>query len=606
MALPNANDALVERAVRALHRLGEARPVADAVRAAAEELATAWQIRPFTIGLAGDSIAARTQLLDRLCGGGMLELDGRVFGCAPIRVRRGPITRFRATRRDGSCEDRVLPGPTPPGPVPGRLSHAETMRAVVAERMATADRAEAAVPRLVRVPPPGWAFWLWIPRLLLLVISRRVRRIWRRAQAQLARSQHELATAEDELPTVSANLPETGERFHQRLYMLCSGMIAGRDVREVEIEVEGGPLPDDVEVIEGAAVADVLVTIVGGELQVAGTDRRLGATHDAVDVLAALPGDERALRLVQRARDVIVGQTAKLDDALAHAEVEQRNRIARIENLAMHDPDHFIATQLADAAARLGSSIQAVLEHAGVHLGSELAQSSASWLALVDGATTPDELKAAAAKIDLDVPEAARRIAEETRLLVMGAVGGCAHDLLPALLAPLRQPGLPDDHAEAPRSAPVLPAIEMLPSLTQPSASNFVADLSGAGQWIAGLFRSFDTRRAELRGKLVERTNHIREVAEAELLDTEPRLRAVLRDTIAHEVTAAVERRVSWLARELAIEQLAVDAERAELQPMAELVAAARREARELYVLLDELHARQAPAPTASSPAPTS
>jgi hypothetical protein len=604
MAVPNVNDELVARAVRALRRLAEATPVAAATEAAAEDLAAAWHDTPFTIGLTGDSIAARTQLLDQLCGGGMLEFEGRVPGCAPIRVRRGPVTRFRATRRDGTCEEMELPRLVPAGPVPGKISHAETMRTVVAERQAVVDRAEAAVPKLVRVSPPAWAFWLWIARWLMLLTSKRARATWHRAQAQLARAQLALAAAEDEVPTVVGTLPaETGEQFFKRLYVLCSGMIAGRDVRAIEIEVAGGPLPEGVEVIEGARAGEVdeLVTIAAGTVHIPRTDRSLGPLAEAALVIGGLPGEARALRLAQRARDMMVAHAAALDDAIAQAEVELRNRIARLENLVMSDPDGFVRTQLKRMPPQLGSSINAVLEHAGVHLSSELAACSTSWIALVDAAPSPDELKAAAAKIDQELPQAARRIADETRMLVMGGVGGCAHDLLPPLLEPLRQPGLPDEHAQAPRAVPALPAVEMLPSLTHPSGTNFAGDLSGAGQWLTGLFRSIDARRAELRAKVEQRTGHIREVAEAELRDAEPRLSAVLREVVARELSAAVERRVSWLARELAIEQLAVDSDRAALRPLADILDDARREARQLYDLIAERQAPAAPAPVASS-----
>jgi hypothetical protein len=584
---PNAYDALVEQAIGAVRRLADARPLSASARDAAEELTAQWRRRPFTIGLAGGSVAPRTELLDQLCGGGMLEQDGRVPGCAPIRVRRGHTTRFRATRRDGTCEDMSLPPPPPP--VPDRNPQAETARAEVAVRQAAAERADAAVPRLVRVPPPRWAFWWWLVRWLLLLTSRRAIARSVRARADHARSRRELAAAEqNEAPVASP--PDAREQFLKRLYVLCSGMLAGRDVQRIEIEVADGPLPSDVEVIETATRDDVdeLVTLTDGAVPLAGTDRRLGTIAEVIASLGTLPGETRALRLVRRASEIVAAEVVKLDEVVERTEIELRNRIARLENLRLHDADRFVETQVARVSRQVGASIHAVLEHAGVHLSSELAQCAAAWGALVDAAPTSDALRVAAAKIDEEAPIVARRIADETRILVMGGVGGCAHDLLPELFAPLREPGLPEEYARPPRGAPALPAVELLPSLANPSTSHFAGDLAGAGPWLAGLFRSIDARRADLRAKVHQRAHHIREVAEAEMLDAEPRLRAALRETVARELSAAVERRVAWVAQQLAAEELAVDAERRALRPLTEVLDDARRDARRLYALLSE------------------
>jgi hypothetical protein len=74
----------------------------------------------------------------------------------------------------------------------------------------------------------------------------------------------------------------------------------------------------------------------------------------------------------------------------------------------------------------------------------------------------------------------------------------------------------------------------------------------------------------------------MRVAAEAELLAAEPKLRAALLEAVGRELSAAVERRVAWLAAELAKEQLAVDAERAALRLLIEVLEDARRAARRL------------------------
>ncbi len=583
---PNAYDALVEQAAGALRRLSDDPPASAPARVALTELTAAWRRRPFTIGLAGE-IATRTDVLDQLCGGVMLEREGRVPGCAAIRVRRGPVTKFRAIRRDGSTEDMVLPPPVE-APAPVRRSAAETARAEVAARQAAAERADAAVPRLVRVPPPRWAFWLWLVRWLLLLTARRAIAASERAHLDYARSRRELVAAVDEVPTVVGILPDARDAFFTRLSVLGSGMLAGREVSALEIEVDGGPLPLDVEVIETAVddEVDELVTLSGDALPLAGTTRRIGTIPELIAALGTLPYERRALRLVRRASEVVAAEVVRLDDVVAHAEIERRNRIARLENLRLHDPAGFSTTQIARASGPLGSSIHAVLEHAGVHLSSELAQCATAWVELVDAAQSPDELKAAAAKIDEQVASAARRIGEETRLLVVGGVGGCAYDLLPELLAPLRDPALPDEYTRPPRTVPALPAVEMLPSLTAPSSSRFADELSGAGKWLAGLFRSIDARRAALRDKVQQRASHLREVAEAEMLDAEPRLREALRETLARELSTALDRRSAWVAQQLAREQRAVDAERSALRPLEAAVEYARRDARSLSAMV--------------------
>ncbi|CAN5916448.1 hypothetical protein BH11MYX3_BH11MYX3_30620 [soil metagenome] len=588
MAAPNAYDAVVEQAVDALRRLADDPPASEAARAELAELRAEWRRRPFTVGLAGQ-VGSRTDLIDRLCGGGMFERDGRVPGCAAIRVRRGPVTKFRAVSSDGSAEELSLPA-LPAAPVTAPRSHAEITREEVAGRQAVAERADAAVPRLVRVPPPRWAFWLWLLRWWYLLTARAAIAARERAHREYARSRRELAAAVDEVSTVVSTLPDARDEFFTRLSVLSSGMLAGRDVRTLEIDVADGPLPADVEVIETVTddEVDELVTLSGDEVPLAGTTRRIGTIPELIASLGTLPYERRAIQLVRRASAVVAAEVGRLDDLIAHAEIERRNRIASLENLRLHDPTGFSQAQLARASGPLGSSIHAVLEHAGVHLSSELVQCATTWVELVDAAQNPDELKAAAAKIDDQLTAATRRIGEETRLLVVGGVGGCAYDLLLELFAPLRDPALPDEYTQPPRTVPALPPVEMLPSLNAPSTSRFADELAGAGKWLAGLFRSIDARRAELRTKVEHRASHLREVAEAEMLDAEPRLREALRETLARELSAAVERRSAWVARQLAQEQLAVDAERSAVRPLADAVEQARRDARGLAATVAE------------------
>lgn len=579
MASPDGSDELVEHARAALRRLGEAAPSREVTEAALAELEAAWQRRPFTIGVAGEDVAARTELLNALCGGAMFERDGRGPGAAPVRVRRGAATRFAVTHRDGAVEEATL---ADAGETSGiRRSHAETVRAQVGEQELELLRAERAVPRLLREVPPWWAFWLWLVRWLVVRRAQARLAAWERAKAQLAESQQALAAAEDTGTAVIRGRAETRARFFERLRTLGAGAGVGRDVRELALEVTAGPLTEDVEVIEltGAALAakvDASVRVAGGHVEVAGGERGarrpLGPPAEAAFRIARLPIEARALWIARRAREVLIAELAQLGDAVARAEATLRHRLARIETLHMPDAEAFVAAQLERIGTQATASIHAVIEHAGVHLGSELAQRAARWDEQLAAASSPDELKALAARIDEEGVTEYRRIAEEARTLVMGGVGGSAHDLLPELFSALRQPGFPDEHATPPRTVPALPRVPMLPSLTDPAPSTFAAELSGAGKWIAGLFRSIDSRRAELRDKVRGRGERVRAAAEAELLDAEPVLRAALLEAVGRELGAAARRRVAWLEAERASEQLAADGEREALRPLLEVL----------------------------------
>ncbi len=593
------DEILVERARVALRRLADAPAAADVARAALAELDAAWQTRPFVIGLVGEDIFARTDLVESLSGGGLFELEGRIPGCAAVSIRRGDATRFRAIARDGSEEAMTLPPPAPPSPVAARRTHVETMRAAVAEREATAARLELTVPHMVRVPPPWWAIWIWLVRWIVVWIARNRTDAWQRACNVVAYSRRELAAAEDEVPTDMVS-PDPRQRFHERLRVLASGMLAGRDTVAIELDVNCGPLPEDVLVVELAGTkrtVDLTLAVTRAGVEVVGTGRQLGTPVEAAAILGHLPGELRALRLGRRAREVLFAQVAALQDLVERAEVDLRNRLGRLELLRLPDPGAFITAQIDRVQSQLGSSVHAVLEHAGVHLGSELAQAAAEWEALVTHVSTGDALKAAAAQIDEQAPAAAKRIAEEVAILVIGGVGGSAHDLLPTLFEPLRQHGLPDEHAQPPRGVPPLPPVAMLPSLANPSPSNFAGELTGAGPWLTGLFRSLDSKRTELLEHVRQRASHVRAVASAELLDAEPRLRGALREAITNALAAAVARRVTWLEAELAKEEAAVADERARLRPLAKLCDDVRQDARRLSELLA---AREAPATSAT------
>ena len=591
MGVHDPNDSLVVRIRGALKRLTDAPVTASTATATLAEVDAAWARRPFSIGIAGDDVFARTDLINGLCGAKLLELEGRVPGCAPVRIRRGTVTRFCATRRDGTTEEMTLSAAVALPAMPHR-DEVEAVRHQVMQLEIKADTAERAVPKMVRKTPPWWAFWAWLVRWWVVWRSKKRVAQWQYAQAELEMARYHLVEAEEAIPTALGGMPgETPEKFYARLRMLCSGMIVGRDVQQIEIECASGPLADGVEVIELTGVAartevDVTVRVTSSQVQVASGESSMGRTFgpptEAARALGKLPIEERAMWIARRVREVLLAAVDCLDDEVERAEVALRNRIAHLENLRMPDAERFVAQQLARVKPQLAASILAVLEHAGVHMGSEIAQCAQAWDALIAQANSPEALKAAAAQIDLDGVEQCKRIAEETRILVVGGVGGSAHDILPELFAPLLQPGLPEEHAQPPKRVPALPPVELLPSLTSPSATGFASDLTGAGQWFAGLFRSIDARRAEVREKVRQRSSHLMELARAELLDAEPKLRGALLEAAGRELGMAVERRMEWLSKELAKEQLAVNAERAQLWPLVKVLDDTRKSAMHL------------------------
>lgn len=586
MVSPDPDDAMVDHLRGALRRLGEAAPSRAAAAAALEEIEATWRRRPFTIAVMGEDASARAALLNACCGGGLAGLEERAPGHALVRVRRGTSTRFRATRRDGTLEAVTLAAPG------AQCSQEAVGRAQVNRQELALLRAERAAARLARAEPPRWAFWR---RMFRWLVTRRARArlaVWQRAKERLAVPGRSSAAEEIVL--------ESRVRFFERLCLLGSGMSAGRDVREIELEVAGGPLADDVEVIEltGATPrteVDLAVRVTASHVEAAGGEgrmcRRLGPPAEAASGLARLPIEARTLELARHARGVLIDESARLEGILTRTEAALRRRITRLEDLRVSDPESFISAQLARIHPRAAASIPAVLEDIGVHLAAALARRAARWEEQVQTAGTLDELRAAAARIDEEGVAESRWIAEETRQLVMGGVTGSAHDLLFELFSGLRHHELPEDLAVPPRGVPGLPPVAMLPSLAEPPPSRLADELGSAGKWLTGLFRSFDARRTELRDKVRRHFERVRAVAASELRATEPALLAALLEAGRRELSAAIERRAAWLTAEIAREQLAGDVERAELRLLAGVLDDARRDARAVQEWIDGLEA---------------
>lgn len=590
---PRAADALLAAARQALGVLASAPLCAREAQAATAELEAAWVATPLTLGIGGVDLVARTGLLDRLGGGGLLGARPRVAGSAALRLRRGEITRLHAVRIDGPPETQTLPATGVDLEARARVADAA---AAAAARAREATTALALVPAALRTRPPRWALWRWLARWLAALTARRHVAAERQAAARAQDARQALASAEAALARREAPLRAARERFLDRLGELASGAGAGAGVAELTLDVGGEAVAADVELLElngwshAAATVDAVV-IARDQLVLApggrgGAALPLGTPDEVGAALPALLRAARALRLARRVRDQGHLLRQELELVLERAAIDFAGRIARLEEKRVRDVPALVATQRAALAAQVSASVTAVLEHATAHLDSELALLCDGWRRAVAAATTVDELKAAVGRVDGGGPELAR-LADDVRVLVMGGLGGGTRDLYPELVAVLVPLGLPAAHTRPPRAAADVPPVELLPSLTHASSPR-LADSEG---WLTGLVRSLDHRRGELLQKVDAHVARLARVARAEMLDAEPRLHAALGDALAAQLETAVGHQLAWLEAALAAERATIDRERAALTPIVQQRNDARRELAALEHLLAEVEA---------------
>jgi hypothetical protein len=254
---------------------------------------------------------------------------------------------------------------------------------------------------------------------------------------------------------------------------------------------------------------------------------------------------------------------ARIESEINRTEALFRARLQKIGKLALPiDKREFSVAQLQRVRPMLGASVNAVMEHASVHMGSERAQLGSGWLATLSNASSGDALKAAIATIEEQWPVAATRIAEEVRMLVMGGASGVARDLYVETVSALRAHGLPEEHLKTPKRAPEVEPVQLLPSLVEPSTFTL------GGNWLAGLFRSFDARKTDVRDKVQARIERIREFAAAELLDAEPALTAAVMHSLSAQLDTAIELQEAWHQQAMLDEQAAIAKDRDALAPL--------------------------------------
>jgi hypothetical protein len=589
---------LLEQAQATLCRLADAPPAAEIVGALSTDVDESWR-KPLVVGIGGE-LPARTELINVVCQRNVLDPYARALGSAAVRVKRGATSGFRAQREDGSVEEQAEP-PDRAGEIATARSRATVAHDELRERETALVRVEQKLPRR----PPWWAIWLWIAYWI---------RTWRdrnwSAEHDLARravdeARGKLAAIEKDTAALEAHARLAHARYVDGLRALAS---SGSGVIEVEITLAASPLPEGVELVElsgasrAGAEVDAVVLVQGDRVFAPVRGGSPLAIGDHAATLAALPqllADARALRLARRVQSKVAQAMRSLADAIERKEEAFRARIDRVYALRIDDEAALVEAQLAGVRAEISSSVNAVVEHASVHLGSELAQLQEDWIGAIANARDSKSLDAALAKIDAEWHARPRKIGDEMRVLVMGGLGGSARDLFPAIAAALVPRGLPAEHARPPRLAPELPPVTLLPSLAAEAPK---LDKPGV---LSGLFRSFETRRTELREKVHERVERMREVAEAELLDAEPRLHQTIRAALATLLQGAIAQQQAWLAQALETERAAIAADRETIAPLVHVHDAVRGDAARLAEMIAHVELHQPAVAVAAAAADT-
>jgi hypothetical protein len=597
---------IVELAQAALGRLAKVPRFGDAARGKDKELAQIWVRAPLSVAIGG-AVSARTELFNYLCGKKVLDPDGRKVGCAGLRIRRGKATRFKAMRDDGTIEEHVLPPEqADDDALRMRAQAAETQ---VAEAKLALQRIEKALPRAARARPRGLKIFLWP---IWWLMTRRHRRVLAdRKFSEIAYDQacDAREVAKTELAEADQRIRVQRGRFFESLRSLSSGPPGGGNVVEVELVLGEGPLPEGVELIEltrssqASELVDAIFLVERDRLYAPHTHEgnalEVGAIKDVIPTLPALLGKARATVIGRRARDIIEPALEQLDDEVNDTEEGFRLRIERLEAMQILDAEEFTRSELAKVRPQIAQSIHMVIEHGAAHLGAELQRLGQEWQGGIAISDTNDALKQAVQRIESSAPLDAKRIAEEVRLLVMGGAAGAAYDLYPELLAALKPHGLEE---KPPKSAPPLPAIELLPTLTNASP----AKLSGAAGWLTGLFRSFETRRADVMQKAQARMDHLREVANAEILDAEPKLFTLIERALNAFLLAAIARQEGWLEGAMTFEREAVASEGTQLAPLARMRDRLKHDLAKLDEGIDALESENAGLSAAATSAVTS
>lgn len=602
-----------------MRRLADAPPVAGEARATLARIERVGLGPPYTIAVAGDP-GPRGALLDWFGGEPLFAPARHEPDRIVLDLRGGPATSLRARRRDGSVEERVLERPgagaagdeRPPHRARRRDGRAATVLAQddPAFREAVALSAEPATTMLSR-RPPWWAVWRWIALWWRTWWFRR-----RAPQLPAAAGASVAVAGEPSAPARRgfANTVARGKRGEARPAFVAalSACLADDLVERLFLEVAGGRLPETVVVIDlpsradaraldaigadaclvacggrGLAMTEQLETVLEvvphlftlGDEAAGERDprvRRLAGFAAAAEQLIAIATIERVLAVGHRAVAALATGSAVLDAAISHAENEFRSRIDRLEALRVGDPDARVADGLARIRPALVGQVKQLLRRSLDLFDSAIAELGEAWTARIAEASSTDALRAAAAQIDEDSPAALQAAQTTAHRALVDGLTERARAHYHQLVGELRR-GTPRDDA----APPWLTAEVEIAGLTSSTSLGTVAPR------LTSLFRSLDALRGEALAQLEQRIARLRQLANANLLDAEPRLEPAATGALAVALRGEVERHAAWVEAELARERMAIDAERAELARLAIARDTARADERELTAALD-------------------
>lgn len=656
-----AGPTVVELARAAVRRLAEAAPAANTARAALEEIERIGLGPPYTIAVAGDLIA-RTELLNQLAGEPLFDAARRDPERIVMSMRRGAATMLKARRRNGKVEQQTLEDAEPGDPITGEPDDAE---ATTPRAPALAEETEATKVREPRAPqhppennesgvllvppsgaqsapavvavsaertvpvrrPPWWAVWEWV---MLWLQAWRLRKRGLPASAPQPASPPAPAPVVRESPRRSTIREEDARttvvprkareparpKVDPRVQFTAAlrAVLADEEVERLFIEVDRGPLPDKVIVVElptgapakslAAIAADVCLVACGSDGFVGNRQLKdvlnivphlfaLGATSvpagaeshvrlvssDAiVDRLTEVATIERSLAVGKRAIAVLMAGCTVIEDAIAAVEIGFRSRIDRLVARRIPDAGAYTSAQLAQLRPRIADVARQLVIKAQASLDARIDQLAAEWTARLGNAASTDELRKTAARIDGESPALIQSAHAAAQLAVIDGLTERAHALYRELASALGQRGAPVD-APPPWLTVELPVTEQ----------TWATSLGSVAPRLTSLFRSLDTLKTEAVSQLEQRVTALHQLAEATWRDTEPRLEPALSAPLAIALRADVERHSSWLEAELARERIAIDAERAELTLFSLARDTANADARELSAALDEL-----------------
>jgi len=389
----------------------------------------------------------------------------------------------------------------------------------------------------------------------------------RTTQSKVDEARQVLAAAEKEAAEAGERARDLEIHYTESLRALATA----KHVREITIDVVGGTLPEGVEIVElsaatrAAADVDAVVVADGTVMLAPAPDGRnvpIGPLQEAIAKLPQLAAHARAVKLARRTYEALTAAMRAASDQLTAAEATFQARFAQLDQLRVADLDAFVQAQRLRLRPHIVASVQAVIEHAAVHLGQEQAELGKEWLAAIEVAKNNEELTATIERIELSSPQVTERIASEVRLLIANGVAGAAHDLQAELIAAVRPYGLPEEDAKTARFA--VPHVDILPMF-----SGKQSKLGSAGQWLTGLFRSFETKRTETHAKVKAWIEQLRALANAEVLDAEPKLHAAMADAIGDELVRLLGRQAAWLSAQQGVLRDTVLSERKKLEPLA-------------------------------------